>query len=125
MEKLSKERIIEEIRKTEKLIESITGNKPFIFRFPGGNYNRDALKVVESLGYKVVHWSFESGDPDPRITPEKLANWVLLNVKQGSILIFHANGRGYVTHLALPIIVKRLKERGYTFGKLEDYLRSD
>ncbi len=123
MEKLTKEKVIYEVKKAEELILKLTGEKPFLFRFPGGNYDERTLKIVESLGYKVVHWTFPSGDPDPRLTPKKLTEWVLKNVKPGAILIFHANGRGYATPYALPKIIKALKGRGYSFGRIEDYLR--
>ncbi len=123
MERLPRERIIWEVKQTEKLIMRITGKKPNLFRFPAGNYDGKTLKIVESLGYKVVHWSFESGDPDPRITPERLTRWVIRNVKPGSILIFHVNGRGYATPYALPRIVKALRRMGYSFGRIEDYIR--
>ena len=123
MERLPKEKVIYEVKKAEELILKLTGKKPFLFRFPGGNYDRRTLKIVESLGYKVVHWSFPSGDPDPNITPERLTRWILQNVKPGAILIFHANGRGYATAYALPEIIRALRKMGYTFGRIEDYLR--
>lgn len=122
MESLKEEEIIREVKETEQLIQALTGKKPIFFRFPAGNYDERALKIVESLGYKVVHWTFPSGDPDPRITPEKLTNWVLQNVRPGAILIFHANHRGYATPYALPRIIKALREKGYSFGRIEDYL---
>lgn len=122
MESLKEEEIIREVKETEQLIQALTGKKPIFFRFPAGNYDERALKIVESLGYKVVHWTFPSGDPDPRITPEKLTNWVLQNVRPGVILIFHANHRGYATPYALPRIIKALREKGYSFGRIEDYL---
>jgi len=122
MESLKEEEIIREVKETERLIQTLTGKKPIFFRFPAGNYDERALKIVESLGYKVVHWTFPSGDPDPRITPEKLTNWVLQNVRPGAILIFHANHRGYSTPYALPKIIKALREKGYSFGRIENYL---
>ena len=125
MERLPKEKIIWEVKETEKLIVKIIGEKPFLFRFPGGNYNSKALKIVESLGYKVLHWSFPSGDPDPHITTRKLVKWVLQNVRSGTILIFHANGRGYATPYALPLIIKALRKEGYSFGRIENYIRKD
>lgn len=123
MERLSKDEIIREIQEAEILIYQITGKRLLYFRFPGGNYDSRSLSIVESLGYKVVHWTFPSGDPDRRITPEMLHKHVVRNTVPGSILIFHANGRGYSTGEALPRIVEDLKKQGYRFVKLEDYIR--
>jgi len=122
MELLSEEEIKEDVLKNENLIIKLTGIKPKYFRFPAGNYDEKALRLVESLGYKVVHWTFPSGDPDKKITKEMLIDHVIRNTKPGSILIFHANGRGYKTGEALPEIVRILKQKGYRFVRLEDYL---
>lgn len=121
-ETLSDEDIKMEVIENEKLIENITGRKTKFFRFPGGNYNENSLRIVSNLNYPVVHWSFASGDPDKNISPKKLFNWVISKSKPGSILIFHINGRGFSTGEALPDIVKTLKAKSFRFVKLEDYL---
>ena len=120
MNLLSEEEIKEDVLKNENLIIGITGIKPKYFRFPAGNYDEKALRLVESLGYKVVHWTFPSGDPG--ITKEMLIAHVIKNTKPGSILIFHANGKGYKTGEALPKIIRILKQKGYRFVRLKDYL---
>jgi peptidoglycan/xylan/chitin deacetylase (PgdA/CDA1 family) len=122
MERLGEKETIDEVARTEDMVLSITGKRTKFFRFPGGNYDEKSLKTVEDLNYKVVHWSFESGDPDKKVTREHLVEWVLLKTKPGSILIFHINGRGYSTGKALPEIVNSLKKRGYRFVKLTDYI---
>lgn len=123
MEHLPPEMVIKEVREVEELISALTGKKPQYFRFPAGNYDKKTLRLLENLGYKVVHWTFPSGDPDKRVTPEKLIANVLENTKPGTILIFHANGRGYSTAKAMPYIVQELKKRGYRFVLLEEYIR--
>jgi len=122
MDLLSEEEIKEDVLENENLIIRLTGVKPKYFRFPAGNYDEKTLRLVESLGYKVVHWTFPSGDPDIKITKEMLIVHVIRNTRPGSILIFHANGRGYKTAEALPEIVRILKQKGYRFVRLEDYL---
>lgn len=122
MEGLRLEEIKREVIENEKILKEITNKKTKYFRFPAGNYDDLSLKFVEILGYKVVHWTFPSGDPDKRVTPEKLKNWVLHKTGPGNILIFHINGRGYSTGEALPDIVKGLRKRGFQFIKLEEGL---
>lgn len=120
MERLSKGQTEKEVTGNEKLIFDITKSKTKFFRFPGGNYNQAGLESVESLGHKVVHWDVASGDPDKRVSAGRLIKWVLYNVKPGSIIIFHINGRGYKTADALPVIVDSLRNRGYRFVKLDE-----
>jgi hypothetical protein len=47
---------------------------------------------------------------------------VLKDVKPGSIVLFHANGRGWNTPEALPNIVNQLKARGYQFVTVSELL---
>lgn len=122
MEKLKDEEIIKEVKGGADLIYEITGKKPKFFRFPAGNYDEKTLRLVENQNYKVVHWTFASGDPDKKLTPSKLIKGVLSKTQKGSILIFHINGRGYSTGEALPKIVEGLKKQGYKFVKLEEVL---
>jgi len=122
MERLPASRIEEEVLKTQNLLFNLTGKKTRFFRFPGGNCNARTVALVESLGYRVVHWTFASGDPDRHITPKRLETWVLRETRPGYILIFHINGRGYSTAKALPVIVKELERRGYRFVRLDEFI---
>jgi peptidoglycan/xylan/chitin deacetylase (PgdA/CDA1 family) len=122
MERLNSGGISKEVMDNQNLIERISGRRPVFFRFPAGNCDNRSVKTVEELGYRVVHWTFPSGDPARNVTADKMYQWVLSKVKPGSILIFHINGRGYHTGEALPRIVRELKRLGYRFVKLEDYL---
>ena len=72
MEALKEEEIIQELQENETVLKGITLKKTEFFRFPGGNYDEKTLKMVEHLGYRVVHWSFASGDADKNIPKERL-----------------------------------------------------
>lgn len=122
MENLKEEEIIKEVKSNADLIYEITGKKTKFFRFPAGNYDEKTLKLVEKQNYKVVHWTFASGDPDKKLSPPKLIEGVRSQTRKGSILIFHINGRGYSTGEALPKIVEELKKKGYKLVKLEEGL---
>ncbi len=119
-ELLNESDFVNEVKENENIIKEITGKKTKYFRFPGGNYDNKSLNILKSLNYPVIHWSFVSGDFSKKITPRKLYERVIKNVKSGSILIFHINGRGYSTGEALPLIYNFLKENNFKFVKLED-----
>jgi peptidoglycan/xylan/chitin deacetylase (PgdA/CDA1 family) len=122
MNLLSDEAVVEQVRRTDEEIEGAIGRKPQFFRFPAGNYSEHALKAVESLGYKVVHWRWATGDPDPHESANALFNRVTTKVEPGDILIFHINGRGVHTAEALPRIVEALEANGYRFVLVSDYI---
>lgn len=54
--KIGEERIKEELRKTDEVVEKYTGKKPSVFRFPSGDYNAQSYRTVTSLGYKCIQW---------------------------------------------------------------------
>ena len=122
MERLSDEAIVREVQECEALLTELAGRRPLFFRFPAGNYDQRTLRIVENLGYRVVHWSFASGDPDKQLSPQRLSAGVLARVRPGNILIFHVNGRGYSTGAALPQIVAELRSRGMQFVRLDSVL---
>ena len=88
---------------------------PVIFRFPYGRCSNEALKMLHRLHLAAVQWDVVSGDPSKAQTAQRIVTAVLHNVRPGSIVIFHANGRGYHTAEALPLLVSELKKRGYDF----------
>jgi len=123
MERMADAAIRHQIEDNDKLLFEITGRHTHYFRFPAGNYDERGLRIAEGLGYRVVHWSFPSGDPAREVTAHKMTDWVLSQTKPGAILIFHINGRGWNTAAALPGIVAELKRRGYGFTTLAPVLQ--
>jgi peptidoglycan/xylan/chitin deacetylase (PgdA/CDA1 family) len=120
MERLSPDDVKKEVMALDDQMKKMIGKKTKYFRFPGGNYDAKTLKLIEDMNYKVVHWTFPSGDPDKHVTAPKLRSWVVSKARPGNVLIFHINGRGYSTGEALPQIVNDLRKKGIKFVKLED-----
>ena len=59
---LSEEKLREEIGKTSRLIESITGKRPEYLRPPYGAMNKNVLRVAQSEGMKIVLWTVDPKD---------------------------------------------------------------
>jgi peptidoglycan/xylan/chitin deacetylase (PgdA/CDA1 family) len=96
--------------------------RPKLFRFPFGACSPEALDAVAQQGMIAVQWDVSSGDPARGETSPHMTRDVLENVKPGSIVLFHANGRGYNTPAALPLIIDGLKKQGYQFVTVEELL---
>jgi len=109
------ERVRTEVRRAEAMLKQVTGQRPTLFRFPGGNADERTVALVRALGYQVVHWRWAEGDPSPTVDAERLVQQTLSRTRAGDILIFHVNGRGWHTAEALPRIVEGLAARGYRF----------
>src|SRR5262249_34407787 len=67
-------------------------------------------------------WDVSSGDPTFAQSARAIEHQVLANVQPGSIVLFHANGRGWHTEGALPGIIAALKARGYEFATVSELL---
>jgi peptidoglycan/xylan/chitin deacetylase (PgdA/CDA1 family) len=104
-----------EIRKTQDIMYQLTGEQTLLFRLPSGFYNDDVLGMVALNGLYTIQWDVVTGDPDPGVTAEDILEIAVKpRVQNGSIIIMHANGRGWNTAEALPGVIEYLRGEGYT-----------
>lgn len=80
-----------------KVLREHYAHEATLFRPPYGEYNDVTEKVVKALGLRFIQWTVESGDPDPSLATEQILARVAKRVKPGSIIVFHANGKGKQT----------------------------
>ena len=123
MDRLPPNTIRAEVTRADDEIARVTGRHTTLFRFPAGNYSTVALTAVERLGYRVVHWRWAVGDPDPRMSAAAIERRVAQLTRPGDILIMHVNGRGVHTAEALPRLVESLSKQGYRFVTVGEVLR--
>lgn len=93
-----------------------------LFRFPFGACNPAAMGAVNDAGLLAIQWDVSAGDPDPGQTPQMIANAIVRNIKPGSIVVAHGNGRGWNTAAALPLAIPKLKAMGYSFVTVSELL---
>lgn len=110
-----------QIQKTEQSIMRITGVKPCLFRSPYGVDNKWIYLVARQMGYMTIEWSATGNNGGKEIQPEKIANDVLREVKNGTIILLH-DGNRLIQHAdrshlvkALPFIIESLQRKGYQF----------
>jgi peptidoglycan/xylan/chitin deacetylase (PgdA/CDA1 family) len=119
---LNEAQISAEIVQTQDLLYKMTGRQAKLFRLPSGLYNDLVLSTLAWHGLYTIQWDVETGDPDPNIDAERL-NWAVRErVQNGSIIIMHANGRGWHTAEALPGIIEYLQSQGYTLVTVSQLL---
>lgn len=114
---------IEEIGATAKLLRQHAGIDNKLFRFPGGCYTPDDVKLVNQAGNTVVHWDVVGADGFNANTKQIVHN-VIDNVQNGSIVVLHMNGEPTApkTAEALPDIISGLKTKGFEFVKVNELL---
>jgi peptidoglycan/xylan/chitin deacetylase (PgdA/CDA1 family) len=86
-----------EISRPVTLLKEHYAHETTLFRPPYGEYNDLTVDLVKALGLRFIQWSIESGDPDPTLSTEQILARVTKRVKPGSIIVFHANGKGKQT----------------------------
>ncbi len=109
-----------EINKTQELIKSL-GVESHYFRFPGGCASPAALDVVKKDGIITVFWDSVGNDGFNNNT-QSIVNNVLKTAQNGSIIVLHSHGgpNAPKTAIALPLIIKALREKGFSFVKLSE-----
>jgi peptidoglycan/xylan/chitin deacetylase (PgdA/CDA1 family) len=96
--------------------------QPKVFRFPYGACNDASMKAVNDAGMLAIQWDVATGDPDPHTSATRIADAMVNETKPGSIIVNHANGRGWHTAEALPIAIPKLKAKGFKFVTVSELI---
>ena len=118
MTEVPPERQREELLWTQQILLSLTGKLPRLFRPPYGEVNAELAQMAAKNGLRTVEFDFPSGDPDKRITRDRLVAWVLAKARPGSIVVMHMNRRGWHTAEALPEIIAGLRAKGFVLSQV-------
>jgi len=86
--KLSADEIIQEIKDTSDVIESVTGIRPRMYRPPYGAVNAALKSVSADLGYALINWSVDPMDWQSR-DADKVYDAIMSNVSNRAIVLSH------------------------------------
>lgn len=109
---LDRDGIREELARTQNAIAKITGHKPTLMRPPQGRTNGDVTDISRELGLSQILWSATAKDystTDSALIERR----ILDDASADGIILLHDIYDGTVP--AVPGIIKKLKERGFTF----------
>ncbi|MFY9218727.1 MAG: polysaccharide deacetylase family protein [Tepidanaerobacteraceae bacterium] len=119
MGSLSKQEIIKEITTTHNTIKELTGQNAILFRPPFGDYSNTLISTCNELGYHVIQWDVDSLDWKD-LSASAIYDRVIKQVKPGSIVLFHNNGKH--TAEALEPIIQELHKQGYKIVPMSELL---
>lgn len=108
MTQISNEDLKEELSIASDKIESITGEKPTMYRPPFGDFDNESLKICKDFGYTTVKWDVDSFDWK-EIGTNHVVDKVLKSVDSGSIVLFHGDVKNNKQYL--DIIIRELKSK--------------
>jgi peptidoglycan/xylan/chitin deacetylase (PgdA/CDA1 family) len=101
---------------------TLNGARPTLFRFPFGACNAASMAAVNDAGMAAIQWDVSADDASPFRSADMIVKDALPAIKPGSIILAHANGRGYHIGAALPRIIADLKARGFHFVTVSELL---
>lgn len=117
----------EEIKKTEMIIQGITGHKTRFYAPPYGERGSSGLKAADALGYQTVLWTLDTVDWRPESTPEIIAARILRPAvrfgirpeKRGALILMHPKEN---TVKALPVLLDQLTKEGFKCLTLDELI---
>jgi peptidoglycan/xylan/chitin deacetylase (PgdA/CDA1 family) len=119
--KLSKN-MVKELGQTNDTIKSLIGKTPRLFRPPYGVTNPNLAKAVKRTNMHSIGWSIRSFDTRAK-DPKELLERILLNVEGGDIILLHDSM--LITKDILTALIKKVREKGYTFSRVDKMLEID
>lgn len=109
---LENAKIRQDLMQAKKIFDTLGIKEITLLRPPSGNFNKNVLKIADSLGYTVVHWSVDSKDwLNPGV--KKIVENVVNDMEAGDIVLLHASDSANQTAKALPKIIEAMKKSGY------------
>jgi peptidoglycan-N-acetylglucosamine deacetylase len=119
---MSTSQLDEQILRTRREAEKLSGKPVFLFRPPLGARSDALDRYVDEQGMLQIMWSIDSGDSQGARYDE-IYNTIKEHLSPGDIILLH-EGRG-TTQNALPMIFQLIEDRGYTTVTVPQLLAMD
>ena len=102
---------IEELEKTDVVLEGILNKKPVLFRPPYGVTTPHLAKAIEYTKHTVIGWSLRTYDTSPIRHKDAMLKSIQSNIEPGAVILLHD------THKNIPYILEHtliyLQHHGY------------
>lgn len=114
---------MEQVTKTDGIIREITGEEPVkMVRIPGGGNGKAQIKqALKDNGYYYVGWSLCVDNYSINNVGTTVLNYVNNNIGSKSVvLLIEQSAISANTEATLDSVIQSLKEKGYTFKRLDE-----
>jgi peptidoglycan/xylan/chitin deacetylase (PgdA/CDA1 family) len=116
---MTRAEVATELERSTEAISDATGRAVTLLRPPFGDTDDRVAGVAEERDQRIVMWDVSPRDWE-RPGSATIAERVLAGVQPGSIVLLHdSGGDRSQTVGALPIIIERLRARGYRLAPIE------
>ena len=118
---------LSDINEVYQQVYEITGQKPCIYRFPWGSYNRfskgikkEVVCEMERRGFTYFDWNVSAEDSVGKPSTYSIQKNILKDVKRYNqpVILMHDSMINTITVNTLPSIIDELRSMGYEFDTL-------
>ena len=118
LNKFSQEETMNELKKTNDVIEELLGIKPLWFAPPSGSFNEETITTVRELDMMTILWTVDTIDWKKPETSAMVAR-VLAEVENGSMILMHPT---QPTAEGLEQMIVNIKKKGYQLGTVSEMM---
>ena len=113
----SRARMTDELERTRRLLQALTGRCVRLFRPPFGVTNPQVARAVRTGGYTTVGWSVRSFDTVARTPRHKVLARVVGRLHPGAVVLLHDRCEG--ADRLLEALIGAAAERNYRFETVD------
>ncbi|EGO62084.1 polysaccharide deacetylase family protein [Acetonema longum] len=113
---------LNQLQRTDELIQKIIGVRPRITRAPGGtvgHFNQKYWQAIKDNGYVDIGWNINADDASKATASQIIANVCYQMGNRAlwnrAIILLHDGPSQTETFKALPVIIQYLKKEGFQF----------
>lgn len=123
MPDINDEKIKEEVMKLQTAVYEKTGYEMKYIRPPKGEFSQRTIQETNKLGYTTVMWSLAYDDFDEKHQKgeEYAKSKIIDNIHPGAVILLHGNSKDNAN--VLDMCIKEIKNMGYSFKSLDEFLR--
>lgn len=121
LQQRSRSETMEELRKTNEVINSTLAVQPIWFAPPSGSFNNTTVAVADELGMKTILWTVDTVDWKQPKTSDMVTR-VVAEASNGSMILMHptkpvAEGLGSM--------IRGIKEKGLKLGTVSELMNEE
>lgn len=113
------DKITDELRKTDELLEKYTSKKINFFRPPYGVTTPSIRRALQRTGHKTIGWNIRSLDGGTK-NQDLIFNRLIKHISSGGIVLLHDTGKHSV--LVLEQFLQFLQQNNYEVISIEELL---
>lgn len=122
MPDLSDDEMKKEIMNLNTSIYEKFGYEMKYLRPPKGEFSERSLKIIDSLGFRTVMWSFAYVDwnEDSQPSNDEAMNKIISNLHNGEVMLLHATSKTNAE--IMTQMVQEIKKQGYEIKSINEFI---